>query len=108
MGRRTHDSDVRDSARREAGAAKLFPALVKRISKLREQGLSARKIAERLNAEGWHPAKRRTTFTGAMVQELWNREGGSTRAKQRPETCPRVKDQWLLSELAAELDMPWV
>lgn len=43
-----------------------------------------------------------------MVQELWNREGGSTRAKQRPETCPRAKDQWLLSELAAELDMPWV
>lgn len=85
-----------------------FPSLVERIAKLRGQGLSARKIAQCLNAEGWRPAKRRTTFTGAMVQELWNREGGATRAKQRTETCQRAKDQWLLSELAAELDMPWV
>lgn len=62
-----------------------FPELVKRIIKLREQGLSARRIAQCLDAEGWRPAKRRTTFTGAMVQELWNRE----RAPRGPSSVQR-------------------
>jgi len=85
-----------------------YAELVKRVKDLRAQGQSARKIAQRLNAEGWRPAKRRTTFTGPMVQELWSRAGGSTSSRPRPGTSKRPKDQWLLSELAVELDMPWI
>lgn len=84
-----------------------FPELVERVRTLRAQGQSARQIALRLNAEGWRPAKRRLTFTGAMVQELWSRDGGTRREKPRETSSGWPKDQWLLSELAAELDMPW-
>lgn len=105
-GHKTQTQVLRPVARMEQ--LSYFPELMKRVRTLRAQGHSARKIAQRLNAEGWRAAKRRTTFTGAMVQELWTRVDGGTRVRPRDEMCTRPKDQWLLSELAAELDMPWI
>lgn len=105
-GHKTKTQVIRPVARLEQ--LSYFPELVQRVRTLRAQGRSARQIAEHLNAEGWRPAKRRTTFTGAMVQELWSRDGGAKRRKLREASRPRPKDQWLLSELAAELDMPWI
>lgn len=81
-----------------------FPALCERIEQLRQQGQSARLIAQRLNAEGWRPPKRRATFTAAMVQSLWSR--GSAKHSSKQTALP--KEQWRLRELAAELDMPEV
>jgi hypothetical protein len=105
-GHQTKTQMVRPVARLEQ--LSYFPELIKRVTELRAQGQTAKQIAQRLNVEGWRPAKRRTTFTGAMVQELWNRKGSARRIPQRGETGPRAKDQWSLSELAAELDMPWI
>lgn len=81
-----------------------FPALCERIEQLRQQGQSARLIAQRLNAEGWRPPKRRATFTAAMVQSLWSRES----AKHSSQQAELPKEQWRLRELATELDMPEV
>jgi DNA invertase Pin-like site-specific DNA recombinase len=99
-GHKTLTEVVRPVARLEQ--LTYFPALCQRIEQLRQQGQSARLIAQRLNAEGWRPPKRRATFTGAMVQSLWNRES----AQHSPKQTELPKEQWRIRELAAELDMP--
>lgn len=99
-GHKTQTQVVRPVARLEQ--LSYYPQLCERIQQLRHQGQSARKIAQRLNAEGWRPAKRRATFTGAMVQTLWSRASATPcAAGAKP-----PQDRWRLRELAAELDMP--
>lgn len=85
-----------------------YPELLKRVRQLRSRGQTAAQIAQLLNEEGWHPPKRRATFTGALVQELWSRDQARDVAKKTRSESPQPKGQWLLSELAAELDMPAV
>ena len=47
-----------------------YPRLVARLRASCEEGLSAARIAERLNAEGFRPPKRAERFTREMVQRL--------------------------------------
>jgi hypothetical protein len=47
-----------------------YPRLVARLRVSCEEGLSAARIAERLNAEGFRPPKRAERFTREMVQRL--------------------------------------
>lgn len=105
-GHKTKTQVIRPVARLEQ--LSYYPELVQRVQQLRKQGQTACEIAQSLNVEGWRPAKRRTTFTGAMVQSLWGRGNGATRARQPTQAPRRPDDLWLLSELAAELDMPWI
>ena len=44
-----------------------YPQLTARVTALHAAGYGPTAIAERLNAEGWHPAKRCETFNAAMV-----------------------------------------
>lgn len=87
-----------------------YPELLARVAALHEQGVGCRESAKRLNAEGWRPAKRRETFTAAMVSNLLARQGlRSGSAKQRHGAdLPHAPNEWLLADLAFELDMPSV
>lgn len=81
--------------------------LLHRIVTLRDEGLTRDQIAERLNAEGWRPPKRRATFHGGMVASILSRSG-LTRAQQRrqAERAGRLPGEWRLPDLAKELAMP--
>ena len=75
---------------------------------LRQQKLTAGQIADTLNAEGWHPPKRRATFNAAMVRSLIFRlphpapPGSGT-----PDTPgPLAQDEWWFADLARHLNLP--
>jgi len=82
-----------------------YPRLMARVTALYAAGQGPTAIAERLNAEGWHPAKRCETFNAAMVGALEVRLGLRTPppAGAIPDRGP---DEWTLAELAHRLDMP--
>ncbi len=82
-----------------------YSDLLARAAALHHEGLSRGAIAERLNAEGWRPAKRRETFTADMVRSLLVRQGLST-SKARPRSVAREADEWTLPDLAYTLAMP--
>jgi hypothetical protein len=105
-GHRTDTEIVRPVARFEQLGD--YPALLARVVVLQEQGLSCPAIAERLNAEGWRPPKRRDTFNTPMVARLLARRGLHTGSpKQRVGADLAVgPDEWRLSDLALALDMP--
>jgi len=77
------------------------------IRELREQGRSARQIAEQLNGEGWRPPRRRATFNAAMIRKLIStsvvgvNRSGSTEASAQLES-----GEWWFGVLARQLDMP--
>ena len=52
-----------------------YSSLMQRIEELRSQGHSSAAIAERLNAEGFRPPRRRQTFNAAGVRQLFTRQG---------------------------------
>lgn len=83
-----------------------WPQLKARLAELAGKGLLAPEIAARLNAEGWRPPKRRKDFGASQVQTLILRLGLS-KHRARPTSYRRLgKDEWWLSDLAKELDMP--
>jgi DNA invertase Pin-like site-specific DNA recombinase len=82
-----------------------YPALVERVCTLHAQGLKAPAIAQTLNAEGWHPPKRRTTFTGATVRTMLVRQGRWT-PRRRTRTVRRRPHEWTILELAHHLQIP--
>jgi DNA invertase Pin-like site-specific DNA recombinase len=85
-----------------------YPELAARVLCLHQEGQTCAQIARQLNAERWHPAKRRQTFNAAMVANLLARQGvsaGSPTRRQAP-WVDRQADEWSVRELALELDMP--
>jgi hypothetical protein len=87
-----------------------YPALLKRVLSLQQQGLNGPAIARQLNAEHWRPAKRRETFTAAMVANLLARQGVSmgSQTRRQAQWEDRQAQEWSLPELALQLDMPSV
>lgn len=83
--------------------------LSERVTQLHQAGLIANDIADKLNEERWHPAKRRATFNASMVLAILERRGAKRRLSRlttsacRP-TLPAGK--WYLVDLADELKMP--
>ena len=107
-GHRTRTDLVRPVARLEQLSD--YPELVARVLALHESGLRCPEIAAQLNAEGWRPAKRRTTFNGPMVANLLAHQGmpagvSHSRSAPWPERAPH---EWSLPELARILEMPSV
>ena len=102
-GHRTHAQRIRPVARLDQ--LSYYPALLARVAALHQQGLARGAIAERLNAEGWRPAKRRSTFTAEMVRSLLMRQGLSS-AVSRSRSVVREANEWTLPELAYALEMP--
>lgn len=83
-----------------------YPQLCERVRKLVGEGLTAVAIAERLNAEGYRPPKRREQFGPQGVRDLLKRlrlGEPQPRSVQRDELGA---DEWWVSSLAQEIGMP--
>ena len=107
-GHRTRTRTIRPVARLEQLST--YPDLLARVADLHRDGYTAAGIAVQLNAEGCRPPKRRDTFNAPMVASLLARQGlrrGSPKQQHDADLC-RAPHEWLLSELARELDMPAV
>ncbi len=85
-----------------------YPQLVARSLALHGEGNSYAAIAAQLNAEGWRPAKRRDTFTAAMVSSLLSRQGLKSTRSSPSTLVARQAEEWTLQELAYELAMPMI
>ena len=82
---------------------KNFDRLLARLGELRCQGLTADRMAERLNAEGWRPAKR-ASFNAPMVRRLLSRHGVQSMRPTWSQSVPREGDEEVtLQELASRL-----
>jgi DNA invertase Pin-like site-specific DNA recombinase len=83
-----------------------FDRLLARIRELRDLGLSFPAIAERLNAEGFHPVKQATQFHEAIVWRILRRRSPSPRPVTEKWRGELRKDEWFVAELAGELGLP--
>jgi DNA invertase Pin-like site-specific DNA recombinase len=84
-----------------------YADLVQRATDLHRRGQGFAAIAQTLNRQGWRPAKRRDTFTAAMVQDLLLKAGVATRKyRRRQPPMVREPDEWTIRELAAQIGMP--
>jgi DNA invertase Pin-like site-specific DNA recombinase len=84
-----------------------YQRLRARVEQLRQQGKSLQDVADCLNAEGFHPAKRAERFTGGMVggflARFCKKDTSCEADKARQEL---KKGEWLLGDLARHLGMP--
>jgi DNA invertase Pin-like site-specific DNA recombinase len=81
-------------------------AIMTAIQQMRHQGLTAKRIAEQLNADGWITPTQRNSFNERLVRAMMNRYG---RVPRGPKPSPRgVQNAWWLADLARELKMPLV
>jgi hypothetical protein len=88
-----------------------YPQLVERLQALAAAGLSMATIAQRLNAEGFRPPKRRERFGAHGVQELLRRVGRLAPRQPPPERRGGQGDgrgahEWWLAALARAVGMP--
>jgi DNA invertase Pin-like site-specific DNA recombinase len=82
-------------------------ALMDRVLGLHRGGRTSGEIADRLNAEGFRPAKRRETFNRSMVRQMLSRRlRSSRRPRGLAEASPLKDHEWWLTDLALELGMP--
>lgn len=72
-----------------------YERLLQRVRRLRSGGATAQAVAERLNAEGFHPP-RQTRFTAAMVRRLAREDEGADLADQ----------EWRMAGLSRRLSVP--
>lgn len=106
-GVRTEGVMVRPVARFEQ--LSYFGKLCERISELAAEGLTPSVIAERLNAEGYRPPKRRESFDGPGVLDLMRRLGiAGSGFRRQVRRVSLGRDEWYLADLAREIPMPVV
>jgi hypothetical protein len=105
-GVQTHHSLQRPVAR--ISQLSTHAALLQRITDLHAAGTKPPAIAAALNAEGWRPAKRRDTFTAAMVRDLLHRHGVpvTPRLSWAARFEHREQAELTIGEVAARLAMP--
>lgn len=83
-----------------------YPQLCDRIMVLAAEGLSAGRIAEQLNAEGFRPPKRVEQFSRQGIQDLM-RDLGLGRERSRSTSREGLTEhEWWLPELARKISMP--
>jgi DNA invertase Pin-like site-specific DNA recombinase len=81
-------------------------AIMTALHELRRQGLTARRIADQLNADGWITPTQRSPFNERLVRAMMHRYG---RVARGPKPPPRgAENAWWLADLARELKMPLV
>lgn len=82
-----------------------YPELCERLKEFAQANVSTDEIIKRLHQEGFHPPKRRQTFTRQIVRSLMRRLGLQTRLSPTSNQS-LAPHEWWLPELAAELEMP--
>jgi len=81
--------------------------LLQRAKELHDEGANSPLIAEKLNQEGWKPAKRAEAFTANSIRSLLSRNGLTTAKRYSKGKEPRLKrNEWWLPQLATHLEMP--
>lgn len=103
-GNRTRHQLTRPVARLQTLST--YAGLVARTADLQQSGHGFAKIAEILNREGWHPAKRRETFNAEMVHHLLIKAGVVVPKTRGPRRIERRPDEWTIRELAEKIGMP--
>ncbi len=85
-----------------------YEELVARIDALRAQAKSLPEIAATLGVEGFHPPKRASRFTPAILSRFLRERGVRRGPLPQSVTCEEhlEADEWWLADLAAELAMP--
>ena len=85
-----------------------YDELVARIDALRAERKTLSEIAAALNTERFHPPKRTTRFTKAILSRFLRERGIRTGALPRSVSDEQLlgSDEWWLADLAAELAMP--
>jgi DNA invertase Pin-like site-specific DNA recombinase len=86
-----------------------YPQLAARARELAGSGCTVAQIAERLNAEGFHPPKRIPAFTPNAVSDLLRALGLHRSRVPASRNRPALaQHEWWLRDLAAHLGMPEV
>lgn len=80
-----------------------FDQLMNRIVGLHQAGHTAAQIAERLNAEGFYPPRRRGPYTMVVVRELLKRRG--LLGNEHSQLHLLGEHEWWLTDLARALKM---
>ncbi len=83
-----------------------YKDLLNRVAELHAEQKSSSAIAQILNDEGWHPAKRRETFNREMAQNLLIRQGLRRSKKKADAKVAKKSSEWTLPDLAEKLGMP--
>ena len=84
-----------------------YDELIAKIDKLREQGESFASIAHVLNAEGFRPPKRTSTFTGNMVGRLVGGRGlHGPRPRSMLSTSLLKENEYWLTDFARHMQIP--
>ena len=84
-----------------------YPKLCARIQDLRAQGASMASVAKHLNDEGFQPPKRTARFNSVIVAGFLAKGGRSGPRPQALKAGGLLRTgEWLLSDLARELNMP--
>jgi len=85
-----------------------YEQLIERINALRAEGKSLASTANVLNLEGFHPPKRATQFTAAILSRFLRERGIRSGPLPRGVSEGRhlQPHEWWLADLAAELQMP--
>jgi DNA invertase Pin-like site-specific DNA recombinase len=104
-GHRTSHQLVRPVARLDRLSG--YHELLARAVELHRAGHSYGGVARVLNQEGWRPAKRCTSFSASMVQNLLRKTDSVARKYQRPPVAiDRRADEWIIAELARHIPVP--
>lgn len=103
-GHRTSHALIRPVARLEMLST--YADLLARATELYRFGRGFSYIAATLNQEGWRPAKRRDTFTAAMVNKFLQRAGVIQPSHRARRPIDRRPDEWTVCELAKRVAMP--
>lgn len=85
-----------------------YAELCARARQLAAEGLAAGAIAERLNAEGYRPPKRRERFGAQGVLDLLQRLGAETKHSHRQPPLALGDHEWGLRALAQAIPMPHI
>lgn len=85
-----------------------YEQLIERIDALRAEGKSLASTADVLNVEGFHPPKRASQFTAAILGRFLRERGVRSGPLPRGVSEGRHLQpyEWWLADLAAELQMP--
>lgn len=105
-GARTAGELVRPVARLEQ--LSYYPPLAQRVRELAAAGASADELAQRLNAEGYRPPKRRERFGQQGMRDLLHRLGLREPRSRSVRRDGLAEHEWWLPELARAIGMPTV
>ncbi|HAT1773523.1 TPA: recombinase family protein [Legionella pneumophila] len=103
-GYKTRTSLVRPVAKLEQ--LSYYNQLLERAKMLSEENMRFVDIAEKLNEEGFRPAKRQEKFNASMVSSLLVKAGVKSNKTTKSEQIARHSDEWTFRELSQKLSIP--